>query len=274
MRPALLGAALFLLAPSVRAEGDAVRACIAASTDGQGLRQKGQLLAAREQMIACARDACPSIVRSHCARWLGEIDAAIPSIVVRAEDASGRDVLGARLAIDGRPATLDGKPVRLDPGPHVVAVEVQGGSRKEEQVLVVEGEASRRVTIRMPDRPAASPPLAREPSVVRRHVPTGAWVLGAAGVVSLGVATYFGIAAGNDLRSLQTTCSPHCSQAATQPGRADAAAFDVLLGVGVAAIVGAVTWAVALPSRETTASAEVGVLLLPGGGMAQAGLRF
>src|ERR1700678_4573205 len=92
---------------------DTVRVCIAASTDGQTLRKQGRLLAAREEMIACARDACPPIVRSHCARWLSEVDAATPSVVVRAEDPAGADVMGARLFIDGRPGKLDGQAVRL-----------------------------------------------------------------------------------------------------------------------------------------------------------------
>jgi hypothetical protein len=121
-------AALSTLAPSPRAladgpGGELVRACIASSTNGQTLRNQGKLVAARDEMIACARDACPAIVRSHCARWLTEIDAAIPSVVVRAVDASGADMIGAKLAIDGRAVKLDGQAVRLDPGPHTVAIE-------------------------------------------------------------------------------------------------------------------------------------------------------
>src|ERR1700729_2803743 len=133
MKAASLAAlvAFALLSPSARAE-DTVHVCIAASTAGQTLRKQGKLLAARDQMIACARDACPAIVRSHCARWLSEVDAAIPSVVVRAEDAAAGAAIDARLSIDGRPGKLDGQPVRLDPGEHTLSIENDHGARKDE----------------------------------------------------------------------------------------------------------------------------------------------
>jgi hypothetical protein len=254
-------ASLAVLAPaSVARAEDTVHVCIGASTEGQTLRKQGRLLASRDAMIACARDACPAIVRSHCARWLSEVDAAIPSIVVRAQDATGADVLGARLAIDGRPAKLDGQPVRLDPGEHTVAIE-SDHARKEEHVLLIEGESSRRVTLRFaapPATPAAAPPLRDapaaeshvEPARRQAHVPTGAWVLGGVGVASLGAATYFALAANSQLGDLKTTCSPHCSDAQTHSGRTDALLFDVFLGAGVAAVASALIWGLAFPSHS------------------------
>jgi hypothetical protein len=271
-------------APPAHAE-DTVRACIASSTSGQTLRKDGKLLAAREEMIACARDACPAIVRAHCARWLSEVDASIPSVVVRAQDASGADAIGAHLTIDGRTSKLDGQPVRLDPGTHTIAIANDHGGQKSESVLLVEGETSRIVTLRFPPPPGAAPaaepapPPAPPPPASRteRRVPTGAWVLGGAGVVVLGVATYFGVAAANQLSTLDGTCSPHCTNAATQTGRTDALAFDVSLGVGIAAVAGAVLWAVAFPSRETvpaTARATARFDVKPVAGGAVAGVTF
>jgi hypothetical protein len=276
MKSASLAALVVLatLAPPARAEGENVRVCIAASTNGQALRQQGKLLAAREEMIACARDACPPIVRSHCARWLAEVDAAIPSIVVRAEDAGGTDILGARLSIDGRPAKLDGQPVRLDPGQHAVTIEVDRGARKEERVLVVEGQASRLVTVRLPGTARATAPAREAPTATQRHVPAGAWVLGAAGIVSLGAASYFGVTAQNDLHTLQTTCSPHCTDSATQSGRTDAGLFYATLGAGGAAVAGALVWALAFPRTEASAGAQVGFVPLGGGAMTTLVLKY
>jgi hypothetical protein len=256
------------LAAPARAADDNVRACIAASTDGQTLRQQGKLLAAREQMIACARDACPPIVRSHCARWLSEVDAAIPSVVVRAEDAAGQDVIGARLAIDGRAQKLDGKPVRLDPGPHTVTIVNDRGARKDERVLLAEGESSRVVTLHLPSAGDASlapaPPAATTSRA--RYVPAGAWILGGIGVVGLGAATYFGLTANGDLNTLKSTCSPHCSDAATQPGRTDGVLFGVFAAGGAAAVASAIVWAVAFPSyASATTGAHVEVRPVVGG---------
>jgi hypothetical protein len=267
--------------PSAKAE-DTVRACIAASTDGQTFRKQGKLLAAREQMIACARDACPPIVRSHCARWLSEVDAAIPSVVVRAADATGADAIGARLSIDGRPGKLDGQPVRLDPGEHTVAIENETGARKEERVLLVEGESARLVALRFPSpsptptRGALSqePPPRGEISTASRRVPAGAWVLGGVGVVALGGALYFGLTANSDLNSLKATCSPHCAESQTQPGRTDAAVFDVLLGTGAAALVGALVWGLAFPSHPARSASAPRFELRPLAGGAFTALTF
>ncbi len=282
MKPASLAAALALamfasvgpVAPEAKAD-DGIRACIAASTDGQTLRQQGKLLAAREQMIACARDSCPGVVRAQCARWLKEVEVAIPSVVVRAVDASGADVIGARLSIDGRPQALDGQPVRLDPGTHTVAVETDAGARKQERLLLLEGEASRRVIVRLPK--AASPAAAAGATASTwTRIPLGAWILGGAGLVALGGATYFGLAAKSELDGLQSSCSPHCTDARTQPGRTDALVFDVLLGVGVSAVAGALVWGLAFPSRADDAPppVQVGVEPLPGGGFASVGLSY
>jgi hypothetical protein len=238
-------AAALVPAPSAAADDDVVRACIDASTRGQTLRQEGHLLGAREQMIQCSRDACPGAVRSHCVRWLGEIDERIPSIIVRAQDAAGADLVGARVLVDGRPGKLDGRAVQLDPGQHVVAVE-RDGIRKEERVILVEGEASRLVMLRLAEAPRVVVPEA--PPAHESRVPLPAWILGGVGVAALGTATYFGFAAKAQLDQLNGGCSPHCSDEQTRTGRADALAFDVLLAAGAAAAGAAIVWAVAFPS--------------------------
>jgi hypothetical protein len=245
----VVGAAVALSFAPARAAlaEDAVRVCIDASTQGQTLRQQGHLLGARDRMIECARDACPAVVRSHCARWLGEIENRIPSVVVRAQDASGADLVDARVLIDGHASKLDGRAVPLDPGQHVVAVE-HGGTRKEERVILVEGEASRLVMLRFAPPPPGMPveaPLA--PPAHTGGVPTATWILGGVGLAALGAATYFGLAAKGQLDHLDATCSPNCTDAQTQPGRTDALAFDILLATGGAAIGAAIVWALAFP---------------------------
>lgn len=250
---ALLAPVSFLVFAARPAAGeDTVRACIAASTDGQTQHQQGKLLAAREDFLACARDACPAIVRSHCARWLAEIEQQIPSVVVRAQDAGGGDVLDAQVLIDGQHGKLDGQPVRLDPGDHTIVIETRSGARKQERVLLVAGEPTRVVTVRLPGRhdgPTPTPTLPQTPApTLSHHVATGAWILGGAGVAVLGVATYFGFAAASQLSTLQNRCSPHCLDAQTQTGRHDALAFQVLLGVGGAAVGAAAVWALVFPT--------------------------
>ena len=181
---ATIACAVSLLGSTAPARADdGVRACIDASTAGQTQRNAGKLLESRQAMIACARDACPPIVRSHCAKWLTEVESMIPSIVVRVQDASGADAVDARVVVDGTPSKLDGKPVLLDPGDHIVAVEGGGGLRQDAHVLLVAGEHARLVTLRL-QAPGDTASASKEAGATQgsHHVPAGAWVLGAAGL--------------------------------------------------------------------------------------------
>src|ERR1035438_6772877 len=45
-------------------------ACAAAAEAGQRLRNRGQLVAAREQLIVCASPECPQVVSQDCTGWL------------------------------------------------------------------------------------------------------------------------------------------------------------------------------------------------------------
>jgi hypothetical protein len=286
-----LGAAVVLAFASLAPRGaraDDVRACIAASTDAQTQRQQGRLLAARDRAIACARDVCPAVVRSQCARWVTELAGRIPAIVVRVQDADGADVLtNVRLSIDGAPARLDGRPVELDPGEHAVEAVTDAGARVARKVLLAESEGPRPLVLRLPpaqderrERPspataaaAGSTPGAEPPgpTVSRAHVPLGAWIAGGIGLAALGGATYFGFAAKGQLDTLDSTCSPHCTGAQTQPGRNDALAFDVLLGAGAAVVGTAIVWALFFPSSSgPPAALDVRPALRWGGGGATA----
>jgi hypothetical protein len=272
---AAIALAAVALAPRA-ARADDVRACIAASTDAQTLRQQGHLLAARDQAIACARDACPSVVRSQCSRWVTELRGRIPAITVRVQDASGADVLtNVRFTIDGALGRLDGRPVELDPGEHTVEAVTDAGERVEQKVLLAESEEPRPLVLRLAPPPApphapsssanlspAEPPRPAPPASTR--IPLGAWIAGGLGVAAFAGATYFGLAAKGQLDTLNSSCSPHCTDAQTQPGRSDALAFDVLLGVGGAAAGTAIVWALFFPSaapielHPTTGGASVG----------------
>src|SRR5262249_48657010 len=105
----------------------------------------------------------------------------------------------------------------------------------------------------------------------RPAVPVGAWVLGAVGVASLGAFAYFGLTAHSELDSLKTTCSPACSDDRRRRGGTKAAIADVALGVGVAALGGAVLWAI-LSHTGGAKSAAVRVDVAPVAGGAVAGV--
>src|SRR5205807_1214100 len=114
--------ACLLLAPSGARAADVKAACVAASTEGQSLRDAGKLKAARDQFVSCARDQCPTVVRRYCADWLTDVERRLPSIVLRAQTSDGRDVTDARVMLDGQPLAegLGGTAITVDPGAHDV----------------------------------------------------------------------------------------------------------------------------------------------------------
>ena len=273
-------ATLFIATPA-KAD-DTKKECIAASTLGQTLHREEKLIAAREQMLICARDVCPAVVRNYCVRWLGEIEEQTPSVVVRARYADGADLLDARVVVDGKSGKIDGRPIALDPGEHVVVVEKDDdGTRKEEKVIVADREKSRILVIQLSVPRAVAPSLSMQPASPRSPettqteggVPTGAWVLGGAGLVSLGASAYLALAARSDYDTLTTTCAPHCAPSAADAGRTKVLASEVTLGVGVAAVGSALVWALLSPPKKSvsTASARFDIAPTQGGAFATFG---
>src|SRR5580765_5052723 len=92
---AVLALAVVVASPSVgvaAGSNDDKKACIASSEKAQQLRADGKLLASRQELLVCARDVCPGVVRKDCAKWLGELEDALPSIVLGAKDGKGHDL--------------------------------------------------------------------------------------------------------------------------------------------------------------------------------------
>jgi hypothetical protein len=250
--------------PVAGANADIKRECIDASTAGQTSRDAGKLLEARAQLLTCAGDACPSVVRSSCSRWLSDVEEQIPSIVIRAADAAHVDITEGTATIDGSPASLDGKPISLDPGPHLVVVEAPDGMRLEKKVLLAAGEKSRLLELRAES--IAAPRDSQGPRLLpptrntgHASAPMGPWLLGGTSLLALGSFTYFALTAKKELRELQATCSPSCEPTAADAGKRDALLADVSLGVSVAALAGALTWALLSSSGEGQANTQLSV---------------
>ncbi|WP_437841834.1 hypothetical protein [Sorangium sp. So ce1153] len=167
-RPALalcLAAALSLAGIDARAQ-PSKRACAAAYERAQGLRRDGKLIAAREALIACSQPTCPAAAVADCGPWLAEVEKSLPSVVIAAREAGGRERLDVRVLVDGRllAAALDGKALPVDPGPHTFRYEPAGGPAVEERVLIREGEKNRAITVVLGAPPAGAPPSPRPPA--------------------------------------------------------------------------------------------------------------
>lgn len=240
------GAALLVLAAiasprTARAQGDddagaGAVACADGAERGEELRDAAKLVEARELFVACAQRECPKAVRESCAEWLADVERRIPSIVVNARDAAGRDVSAVRATIDGAPLppSVVATAARVDPGPHAMRYEADGFAPIEERVILREGEGVRVLPVTFRSAVAAAPHAARPAR------PTAlTWALGGTAVVSLGVFTVFGLMGVSDYRTLDRDCAPRCSQDRIDGVRDKFVVADVGLVVGILAAGGA-----------------------------------
>lgn len=228
-RAALSGFALLLLAPGAAFGETKTRECAAAAESAQLLRNSGKLLQAKEQLLTCAKS-CPPVVQVDCGQWLTDVDARLPSVVVRARDGKGREVTNVHVMIDGVVQTtrLDGIAIPIDPGTRRFVFDRVGSPTVEENATIREGEKARRIDVVFAD--------AREPE---RRFPTSAIVLGGVGVLALGSFAVYHFSAKSDLDTLRSECAPRCPE--EQVDAVDRKIFvaNVSLGIGIAAILGA-----------------------------------
>ncbi|WP_437961244.1 hypothetical protein WME76_17480 [Sorangium sp. So ce119] len=275
-----LGAALALVGASVHA-APSKRACAAAYERAQGLRRDGKLLEAREALITCSQPTCPAAAVADCGPWLAEVEQSLPSVVIAAKDADGRERLDVRVLVDGRllAAALDGKALPVDPGPRTFRFEPATGPAVEERLLIREGEKNRAITVTLgapaasapaaprppaspaapppatpaappPASPAASPlaspaapPLVASPAAppAEPSIPPLAWVAGGVGVAGLAVFAVAGALSLDAEADLRATCAPRCAADDVRAVRVQHAVADIGLGVGVVAL-GAAAW--------------------------------
>ncbi len=266
-------------------------ACVAASEKGQTLRMQNQLIQAKDQFLSCTRAACPGVVKRDCEQWLGEVEAAIPSVVMSATDGSGRDVSDIRVLLDGAVLVekLDGKAVAINPGEHAVRFEHGKETPVEQKIIIREGEKRRLIQISFGQPKDTDPPkggadqratdtrgsraAGGEIETPRRSAPIVGWVLVAAGGVAVGVATYFAIASIIDYNHL-TECKGSCSNDDVATVDRERWIAGVAGGVGVVAVgIGAL---ILLSDGSTHAKspAQVGFRTVAGGGVSEIRVSF
>jgi hypothetical protein len=271
---ALVGSALSYAGP---ARADAADECIAAAEQSQPLRHDGRLKAAHEKLITCSRPECPAVVRTDCTKWLADVETLMPSIVVRAVDASGADVVGVRVFVDGQPLDtgFDGKELDVDPGAHTLRVEHEGSVPVEQQIVVRESERHRMVSVSFVPAPPAAPaggPLSgteagAQPQGSRRSLVLPIALLGG-GAVALGVASYFWASGLSDRSDMASSCAitHNCSQSRIDASKNKLVAGDV---IGITDIVAAAIGAGIFVFGGSSAPRDTPVAVEPLAGGAQ-----
>ena len=113
IHPGFLGAAAVVLTLATTAGAADKKVCDDAFEQAQVFRKAHQLLSARDQLRTCVRPGCRWA--PDCTKWLGEVEAIIPSLVFEAKDAAGNDVSSVRVTMDGQPFVdkLDGTALQV-----------------------------------------------------------------------------------------------------------------------------------------------------------------
>ena len=254
-----LSLACTLLAAPSRAADE--QTCVAAYDESQRTRRAGKLIKTRDTLLVCAQESCPAAVSKACTRWLEEVKASLPTVVLGAKDGTGRDIIDVEV-FDGATSIsdkLDGRAVPLDPGAHELRFVFPDGAEVVERVLLRESEKNRAVTAQLPSPPPAPRQVKGKPEPAETPAPaptppsagppTVSIVLGAVGVAALASFAYFGITAQRDADDLDESCAPNCPKSDTDAVKDKALIADISLGVGIASLAGATYfWVTAHPA--------------------------
>lgn len=266
-------------------------ACISSNEGAQVSRQKGELRAARDQLLVCVSEGCPKPIREDCKERLAEIERAAPTIVFTAKDPAGNVLTAVTVVVDDKPFAdrLDGTALLIDPGEHVFKLTASGYPPVTRKVVLREAEKNHaeEISFALGGKPAApvavvAPPPEVAPSPIEPPPPesdpgstqrTVAYVLGGAGIVGIGIGTIFGFVSKSTYDEATRTCPTgpaSCDDAGVSGGESahgqaaiSTAAFivgGVLLGAGLTTLL--------------TAPKKSGVSVQPTASAGAAGIRI
>lgn len=260
-RAAALVVALAAFEPSI-ARADQTDICASAAERAQLLTHDHKLRGAASELLVCAQSSCPKSIRDDCVEWQRDLDTRLPTVVFRAFDARGRDVVGVEVEVDGQPAgMLDGTAVPMDPGAHRVRFRAKSGAVHQDVLLVVESQKARLVTGRFEVALNADGTRPQSETVTeaqtRRPIGPVTYVAGGVSLAALGVFTAFEVLGQADHRKLADTCAPtsSCSSDDIEAGRNEFRVAAVGLGVGIAALAVAVYTYLTRPTVVETVTA-------------------
>jgi hypothetical protein len=143
--------------------------CIDAHSRGQDLRDRGQLVRARQVFMACAQSSCPSLVQGDCARFGEEVARLVPTVSFGARDAAGTDLAATTVMVDDVQMTNrldDGRSFEVDPGRHTIRF-VHDGKETQLHVVLNQGEKGRTLVATFPaeDAPRSTTDPSRDAAV-------------------------------------------------------------------------------------------------------------
>ncbi|HEY4102517.1 MAG TPA: tetratricopeptide repeat protein [Polyangiaceae bacterium] len=232
-----------------------------------------------KEAIPLARASGSQVRQDLATQRAAALESRLSLLTIRAM-ATGEEASGLEIRRDGvpvQPAEL-GSPIPVDPGPHTIEAAAPGKQKWSSTVqladaakLAVEVPALAPLAPGAPQPALAAAPVSPPASDQGTHSNAGstqrtaAIVVGAIGVVAVGIGAVFGLGASSKWSSAKTECTDYpygCSQAALDDkssASSKASAATVAFIVGGAAIAGAaVLWFTAGPTQEKSVAIGVG----------------
>jgi len=250
-----------------RARADDKMICVRAADAAQEQRTEGKLRDARASLHTCARDVCPALVRSDCTQWLSEVEASMPTVVIRAQNARGDDLADVQIDLDGRRIVdrLEGLPIDVDPGPHVLGWR-RGNQSGRQEIVVHTGEKNRPVTLGIDSEAARGHARSDAPRTEERRPSPAAWILAGVAVAGGASFAYFGLRGSSEVRDMRSECAGHCPASRVDAARDKLLAADISLGISLVSA-GLATYFFVSPATppKSAPSREVGVAPVTGG---------
>ncbi len=240
----------------------------------------GHTLEALDEARRCAHEAVadsglrngPAIL-ARCEEIVRTMEPRVSRLTVRVARAEGTVVaMGAQPL----PPALWNVPLPILPGTVRVTATASDGRRFTREVSVVAGGAAE-IVIDLPQEGATTArPSAQTSAPARQGPGAGPWILGGLGLASLGAMAAFWALHEDAVSERDAACDASgCDPVAlTHDDRARTftTLTNVSLGLGLAAVGGAVLWYAFAPRRESevrpaaTVGPRIGVLFLPSGG--------
>lgn len=233
------------------------KACIAATEEGQNLRDQGKLADAKAQFQICTAKTCGAAVSKQCTEWLAEVEKDQPTVLFRAKDSGGKEVVDVKVLVDGKPVadSIAAQPLALDASEHTIRFERAGASVEDKVVLRV-GEKARVIELAFPGPKVEARVVVTTPEKKGFRVPVLGWV--GAGVFVAGGATtaIFALMAHSAEDDLRATCAPSCAQDDRDSIKTKLLVANVGMFVGIAglALAGVTTVLANRDSGEKAAS--------------------
>jgi hypothetical protein len=252
-----------------------VRECVASHRQAQLLRRDQKLLEAKDQVLRCLHDSCPSAVIGECGRLLEALEQEIPSVTF-AVTRDGAPELRARVSADGAPVPnwTKGSPLPVNPGEHTFRFELEGHPTLVKAALFPVGSGIRMIEIAFTPTSAstapASPAPPGAPERIRRRLPGHFYPIATLGVLGAAGFATFGLRGMQREKELEDRCSPHCTAEDTEPLERTYWIANLSGGVGAAALLTAgIIYVTRPPSAKRESSRRVlDVVPTRGGGFA------